>query len=90
MLALGLTLAILFIFQAYFLPKAPQQAPVQTQPKTDTPSKEVAAPEKAAPAQTGGEAKESPAPVQTEKKVAKRFVAETPLMISEAAFRAFS
>ncbi|HEX2966053.1 MAG TPA: membrane protein insertase YidC [Syntrophorhabdaceae bacterium] len=80
MLALGLTLAILFIFQAYFLPKAPQQTPVQTPSKTEAPSKEVAAPAKDGKAQTSVSTKESAPPAQATKKATKRFVAETPFI----------
>ena len=88
MLALGLTLALLIVFQMYFLPKEPQkQPPVQTQPQTETQTK----PKTEAPFKpVAGEIKEQKkgtdtvkketSPVKAETEATKYFVAETPYL----------
>ena len=80
MLALGLTLAILIIFQIFFMPKGVEQPPAQTQPKVESPANQTADRQKE-PARsaepTGGN---MPVPSQAAKKATKHFVAETPFI----------
>jgi YidC/Oxa1 family membrane protein insertase len=79
-LALGLTLALLIVFQMYFLPKeAPQQPPAETQPQTATSPKPVTGEVKEQKKEGGGINKEV-TPVKTETKATKYFVAETPYL----------
>ena len=87
-LALGLTLALLVVFQMYFLPKGSQQQPpaqtqpqteTQTQPQTKTPTKEIAG-ETKEQNKEGGVVKKETVPVKTETKATKYFVAETPYL----------
>ena len=79
-LALGLTLALLIVFQMYFLPKEPQKQPaVQTQTQTEASSKPVAG-ETKEQKKEGGIARKEVSPVKTETKATKYFVAETPYL----------
>jgi YidC/Oxa1 family membrane protein insertase len=79
-LALGLTLALLIVFQMYFLPGEPQkQPPVQTQPQVETPAKPAAVETKDQKKETGTVKKEA-TPVKTETKATKYFIAETPYL----------
>jgi YidC/Oxa1 family membrane protein insertase len=79
-LALGLTLALLIVFQMYFLPKeAPQQPPAQTQPQTETSPKQVAGEIKEQKKEDGTITKEV-SPAKTETKAMKYFTAETPYL----------
>ena len=87
-LALGLMLALLVVFQTYFIPKEQkQQPPAQTQPqtetksqpKTETLSKPVAG-ETKEPNKESSAVKKETLPAKTETKATKYFVAETPYM----------
>jgi YidC/Oxa1 family membrane protein insertase len=82
--ALGLTLALLIVFQMYFLPKEqpkqpPPQAQTQTQPQTETSAKPAAGEINQQKKEGGGVNKET-SPVKTETKATKYFVAETPYL----------
>ena len=78
--ALGLTLALLIVFQMYFLPKEAQKQPaVQTQPQTETSPKPIAG-ETTEQKKEGDAAKKEISPVKTETKTTKYFIAETPYL----------
>jgi YidC/Oxa1 family membrane protein insertase len=79
--ALGLTLALLIVFQMYFLPKEAQKQPPaqQTQTQAETPSKPVAGVTTEQKKEDGTVNKET-SPVKTETKATKYFVAETPYL----------
>jgi YidC/Oxa1 family membrane protein insertase len=82
-LALGLTLALLIVFQMYFLPKdSPQQPPAQTQTQAETPPKSVASETKERKKEdtTVNTVNKATSPVRTETKATKYFVAETPYL----------
>ncbi len=86
-MAFGLILVLLVVFNMYFTPKTPQQTPDKTQPqtetksqpKTETPSKPVAA-ETKEPVKGGGIAQKETVPAKAEIKATKHFVVETPYM----------
>jgi YidC/Oxa1 family membrane protein insertase len=78
--ALGLTLALLIVFQMYFLPKEqPKQPPLQTQPQTETSAKPVVDGTKEQNKEDGTVNKET-SPVKTETKASKYFAVETPYL----------
>jgi YidC/Oxa1 family membrane protein insertase len=78
--ALGLTLALLIVFQMYFLPKEAQKQPaVQTQPQAETAAKPAAVETKDQKKESDTVKKET-SPIKTETKATKYFVAETPYL----------
>lgn len=80
-LALGLTLGILIVFQMFFLPKEPpKQAPVQTQPQTETPAKPITSGGIPEPKKDSDTTAREVSPVKGGKKATQYFTAETPYL----------
>ena len=80
-IVLVLTMAMLFVFQTYFMPKqAPEQPQTQTQPAPQGEAPKPAAKADAAPAATGTPPPSPAASQSTDKKATKAFAVSTPYL----------